>query len=88
MEKLDTFPTSVPILSRRKVIMKERSKIRSKPKLIIKRSSTRKIKTFFTQEDNSSSKENEEDEPELLFIGIKNQNDNHSEDEEEVNFEE
>jgi hypothetical protein len=43
---------------------------------------------FFTQEDSSSSKENEEDEPELLFMGIKNQDDKHLEDEEEVNFEE
>jgi hypothetical protein len=47
-----------------------------------------KKKTFFTQEDNSSSEENEEDEPEILFMGIKTQNDTHSEDEDEVNFEE
>jgi hypothetical protein len=53
-----------------------------------KKKFNKKNKTFFTQEDNSSSEENEEDEPELLFMGIKNQYDKHSEDEEEVNFEE
>jgi hypothetical protein len=42
---------------------------------------------FFTQEDNNSSEENEEGEPELLFMGIKNQDDKHSKYEEEVNFE-
>jgi hypothetical protein len=48
----------------------------------------KKKKTFFTQEDNRSSEENEEDELELLFMGIKIQDDSHSEDEEEVNLEE
>jgi hypothetical protein len=43
---------------------------------------------IFTQEDNSSSEENEENEPEILFMGIKTQDDSHSEDEEEVNLEE
>jgi hypothetical protein len=40
------------------------------------------MKTFFTQEDSSSSQESEEEEQELLFMGIKNQYDNHSEYEE------
>jgi hypothetical protein len=44
MEKLDTLPINVPILSRRKVMMKEPSKIRRKETLIIKISSTRKMK--------------------------------------------
>ena len=42
----------------------------------------KKKKTFFTQEDNSSSEDNEEDEPELLFMGIKTQDDKNLEDEE------
>jgi hypothetical protein len=37
----------------------------------------KKNKTFFTQEDSSSSEENEEDKLELLFMGIKSQNDTH-----------
>jgi hypothetical protein len=44
VEKLDTLPISVSILSRRKVITKEPSKIKRKPKLIIKIISTRKRK--------------------------------------------
>jgi hypothetical protein len=48
----------------------------------------KKKKNFFTQEDNNSSEENEEENSELLFMGIKTQDDKHSEDEEEVNFEE
>ena len=47
-----------------------------------------KDKTLFTQEDNSSSEESEEEELELLFMGMKTQDGNHSEDEEEVNLEE
>jgi TATA-binding protein-associated factor Taf7 len=43
---------------------------------------------FFTQEDSISSEESEEDEKETLFVGMKTQDDNHSEDEEEVNLEE
>lgn len=43
---------------------------------------------FFTQEDSISSEESEEDEKETLFAGMKNQDDNHSEDEEEVNLKE
>jgi hypothetical protein len=39
----------------------------------------KKKKTFFTQEDNSSSEENEEEKLEILFMGIKTQDDNHSE---------
>jgi hypothetical protein len=42
---------------------------------------------FFTQEDSNSLEENEEEEPKILFMGIKNEYDNHSEYEEEVNFE-
>jgi hypothetical protein len=41
----------------------------------------KKNKMFFTQEDNISSKKNEEDKLEILFMGIKNQDDSHSEDE-------
>jgi hypothetical protein len=44
VEKLDTLPIDVPILRRTKVMMKELSKIRIKSTLIIKISSTRKIK--------------------------------------------
>jgi hypothetical protein len=44
VEKLDTLPINVPILSRRKVMMKEPSNIRRKEKLMIKISSTRKRK--------------------------------------------
>jgi hypothetical protein len=37
----------------------------------------KKKKMFFTQEDNSSLEENEEEAPELLFMRIKTQDDNH-----------
>jgi hypothetical protein len=46
------------------------------------------MKTFFTQEDNSSSKESEEEELEILFMGIKTQDYNNLEYEEKVNLEE
>ena len=41
----------------------------------------KKKKMFFTQEDSSSSEENEENELEILFMGIKTQDDSHLEDE-------
>jgi hypothetical protein len=44
VEKLDTLPINVPILRRRKVMMKEPSKIRRKEKPKIKGSSTRRRK--------------------------------------------
>jgi hypothetical protein len=40
----------------------------------------KKNKTLFTQEDSRSSKENEEDKQEILFMGIKTQDDKHSKD--------
>jgi hypothetical protein len=46
----------------------------------------KKKKTFFTQEDSSSYEESEEEEIKILFMGMKTQDDNHSEDEEEVNL--
>ena len=38
----------------------------------------KKNKMLFTQEDNNSSEENEEDETQLLFMGIKTQDDKHT----------
>jgi hypothetical protein len=46
MEKLDTFPINVPILSRRKVMMKEISNIRRREKPNIKGCSTRRRKLY------------------------------------------
>jgi hypothetical protein len=68
--------------------MKEPSNIRRKEKNNDKKKFYKKNKTFFTQEDSSSSEENEEEEPKILFMGIKTQDDNHLEDEEEVKFKE
>jgi hypothetical protein len=42
-----------------------------------KRMFYKKKKTFFTQEDSSSSEESEEEELEILFMGMKTQDDNH-----------
>jgi hypothetical protein len=61
---------------------KNQKKSKTKDKIIL----YKKKKAFFTQEDSSSSEENEEEAPELLFMGMKTQYDNHSKDEEEVNL--
>jgi hypothetical protein len=42
----------------------------------------KKKKIVFTQEDSRSYEESEEEEPEVLFMGMKTLDDNHSEDEE------
>ena len=57
---------------------KDQKKIKTKDKKNLYKNK----KTFFTQEDSSSSEESEDEEPEILFMGIKNQDDNHSEDDE------
>jgi hypothetical protein len=66
------------------ITFKDQKKIKANDK----KSSTRKRKCSLPKNTSSSLKENEEEEPELLFMGIKNQYDNHLEYEEEVNFEE
>jgi hypothetical protein len=63
-------------------------KYQKKSKTDDKKKFYKKNKTFCIQEDNSSLDENEEDELDILFMGIKIQDESHSEDEEEVNFEE
>ena len=63
-------------------------KYQKKRKTKYKRKLYNKKKTFFTQEDNSSSKESEEVELEFLFMGMKTQDNNHSKYGEEVNLEE
>ena len=48
----------------------------------------KKKKNFYSKEDSSSSDMSEDENSELFFMGMKTQDDKHSEDEEELNFEE
>jgi hypothetical protein len=87
-EKIGHFANKCPHPKQEESDDERTFKYQKKRKNNDKKKFYKKKKTFFTQEDNSSSKENEENEPELLFMRIKAQHDKHSEDEEEVNFEE
>jgi hypothetical protein len=83
MEEYDTFPTNVPIPYRRKMMKKFTTK-----KTNTRRNFIRKKKKIYSKEDIKSSYISEDADSYILLMGMKTQNDKHSEEEKQGNFEE